>query len=114
MSTTTARAAVGEILPGYSRIVRPVVRVEAWGPIGVGLEPIDQADASAAGWSTTPEYRLTTPNTRARMAVVAHVTGRTPTPWGGDYWTRGRLEVCGDGEPSHSLPCWFLVEWTGN
>ena len=97
MNTTTARAAVGEILPGYSRIVRPVVRVEEWGPI-----------------STPPDYRLTTPNTRARMAVAVHVTGRKPIPWGGDYWTRGRLEVCGDGEPSHSLPCWLLTEWAGN
>ncbi len=112
-ATATERATIGGAVPGYCRIVRPVVRVESWGPIGVGLQPIDPRDAAAAGWSATPEYTLTTPNAGARLAVRAVVTGRTVSRWGGEGWIRGRLELCGDGEPSRFLPCLFLCGWTG-
>ena len=111
MITTQNRAQVGDILLGYSRIIRPVVRVDGWLPIGVALEPLDPAEADAPGWHDVPEYRLTTPGAGASMAVRAVVTGRTPVAWYGDYWVRGRLVVCGDGEPSRSLPCWFLTRW---
>ena len=110
-TTETARPAIGEIVPGYmSRIVRPVVRVESWGPCGVAIQPIDPRDAAAAGWSAAPEYRVETPATRARLAVRVDITGRTVARWGGCGWIRARLELCGDGEPSRFLPCWILAE----
>lgn len=106
-----ARPAIGEIVPGYlSRVVRPVVRVEAWGPCGVALDPIDPRDAAAEGWSMTPEYRVTLPGTGARLAVRVHITGRTVVRWGGAGWLRARLELCGDGEPSRFVAGWIIAE----
>ena len=110
-ATETVRPAIGETVPGYySRVVRPVVRVETWGARGVGLEPIDPRDAAADGWSATPEYRATAPATGARFAVRVDITGRTVSRWGGSGWLRARLELCGDGEPSRFMPCWILAE----
>lgn len=106
-----ATATIGETVPGYmSRIVRPVVRVESWGPCGVGLEPIHPLDAAADGWSATPDYRVRLLSTGAELAVRVDITGRTVTRWGGSGWLRARLELCGDCEPSRFMPCWILAE----
>lgn len=104
---------IGEKLPGYAQRVEPVLRVESWGPICVRLDDVHPADAAADGWSSRPEYVTTTPNAGARLAVRASVTGRTPQLWGGSRWVRGRVELCGDGEPSRFLPCWFLLACVG-
>lgn len=111
MQATIERPAIGETVPGYtSRVVRPVVRVESWGPCGLGLEPIDPRDAAADGWSATPEYRVTTLQTGISLAVRVEFTGRTVRYWGGSGWIRAKLELCGDGEPSRFVPCWILAE----
>lgn len=111
-ATIDPRPTIGDAVPGYSRVLLPVVRVETWGPIGAGLQPIDPLDAAADGWSAIPEFTLETPNQRARLAVRVAATGRHVQRWGGDGWLRGRLEICGDGEPSRFLPCWILCGWT--
>ena len=111
METTieTERATIGGPVPGYhSWILAPVVRLESWGPCGWNLETIDPRDASADGWSTVPEYRLDSPGTGLRLAVRVEATGRRVHSWGGQYWLRGRVEFCGDGEPSAFAPCWIL------
>jgi hypothetical protein len=114
---TQPRAAIGESIPGYdyAGAVRPVVRLESWGPIAQRLEPIDPRDAAETGWSAAPEYRLHALQTGARLAVRVVVTGRKPVRWSGGYWCRGRVEFCGDGEPSTFAPCWLLVstQWSG-
>lgn len=106
--TETRRAAIGEPVPGYCWTLAPVVRLESWGPCGEGLEPIDPRDAAAHGWSATPEYRLRAPHTGTRHAVRVAATGRHVRRWGCAYWLRGRIEFCGDGEPSTFAPCWIL------
>lgn len=109
---TMKRPAIGETLPEYQAggIVRPVVRLESWGPLAQRLDPIHPLDAAADGWSTTPEFRLHAPHTGARLAVRVAVTGRRPVRWSGNYWARGRVEFCGDGAPSTFAPCWLLIE----
>lgn len=122
METTieTGRAAIGEPMPGYYGIVRPVVRVDGWIPIGVGLETLDAVELYIGmtdgpervypEWSAVPAYRITTPGAGATLAVRVDITGRKCHRWCGDRWVRGRLEFCHDGEPSTFAPCWLLVE----
>lgn len=103
---------IGNTLAGYEcgGAVREIVRLETWGPISQRLEAIHPADAAAAGWSATPEYRLPAPQTGCRLAVRVTVTGRKPQRWSGQYWVRGEVEFCGDCEPSTFAPCWLLIQ----
>lgn len=106
---TIDRAAIGGPVPGYCWTVAAAVRLESWGPCCAALEPIDARDAAADGWSTAPEYRLRAPHTGTRHAVRVEITGRAVSRWAGGYWLRGRVEFCGDGEPSTFAPCWLLL-----
>jgi hypothetical protein len=116
---------IGDDLPGYhSSIVRPVVRVETWAPHGIGMEPIDLESIYLGSvddngketriypdWSVTPEWVVISPGALATHYVRAVVTGRTVVRWGGARWIRGRIDIAKcDGEPTVSLPCWFLVD----
>lgn len=108
---TVDRAAIGGPVPGYhSWIVSHAVRLESWGACCELLEPIDPRDAAADGWSATPDYRLRAPHTGTPHAVRVDVTGRNVHRWHGAYWLRGRVEFCGDGEPSTFSPCWLLLK----
>lgn len=110
-ATNTTGPRIGEPVPGHGlRTVSDIVRLESWGPCGWRLEPIHLLDAAASGWSAPPEYRLTSPGTGLRLAVRVDATGRRLHLWGGQYWLRGRVEFCGDCEPSTFAPCWILCE----
>lgn len=110
-SSPAQGSTTGDVVPGYSsRFLRPVVRVESWGPIGLALEPIDPRDRAADGWSAPPDYRVTTPHTGLARAARVKITGRALVRWGGDTWCRAQLELCGDGEPSAFLPAWILAK----
>jgi hypothetical protein len=107
---TIERAAIGGPVPGYYRWkVSELVRIESWGACCQHLEPIDPHDAAADGWSTAPQYRLRGSNTGTRYAVRVEITGRVVSRWADSYWLRGRVEFCGDGEPSTFAPCWLLL-----
>ena len=116
---------IGDDIPGYhSSVVRPVVRVETWAPYGIRMEPIDLESIYIGSvddngketriypeWSVTPEWVVTSPGARAIHHVHAVVTGRTVVRWGAARWVRGRLDIAMiDGEPTLSLPCWYLVD----
>lgn len=124
MATQASPVAIGDDAPGYSSAtIRPVARVESWGPVAVPLETIDPAEIYLEtidpgtgarcrvypAWSAPPEWRLVTPGARAALLVRATVTGRAVVRWGGARWIRGRLEIVGDGEASRFLPCWLIV-----
>jgi hypothetical protein len=118
---TMEKPAIGQPLPGYAwGVVKPVIRLDSWGPVAVRLEPFDGSDlwiGTADGrhrvypdWSATPEYVVTAPHTMRRLLVRVEITGRTRRRWLGGYWVRGRVEFCRDGESSEFAPCWLLSE----
>ena len=106
-TTETARPAIGETVPGYKWILAPVVRLDSWGAYCVGLEPIHPLDAAAEGWSAAPQWRMKSPAV-VPWAVRVEATGRTVRRWNGAYWVRGKIEFCGDGQPSHFSRGWIL------
>ena len=114
---------IGDTVPGFEYFtIKPVVRIDGWrnGVEWLPLEPfngsefyIGTLDDSARvypAWSTAPEYILPHNSAGYRPPVRVAVTGRTPTKNGGEYWLRGRVEFCRDGEPSEFAPCWILLD----
>lgn len=122
---TVERATIGGPVPGYYGTVRPLVRLESWGPAAERLHPLDWREEFIGGtteegefrvypdWSALPEWRVAPPMAAAfgySLAVRVDITGRSIVRWGGSRWIRGRMEFCHDGEPSTFAPCWLLVE----